>query len=61
MVSPQERHTRVGVVSAKGGERSIAGVEGVLSDRGMCDSSAIGGSAIADRGLAGLVSASRAL
>jgi hypothetical protein len=33
MVSPQERHTRVGVLSAKGGERSIAGVEGVRAIR----------------------------
>ena len=29
MVSPQERHTKVGVLPATGGERSMAGVEGV--------------------------------
>ena len=29
MVSPQEGHTRVGVLPGTGGERSMAGVEGV--------------------------------
>jgi hypothetical protein len=29
LVSPQEKHTMVGVLSRKGGERSMAGVEGV--------------------------------
>ena len=29
MVSPQERHTMVGVLLGAGGERSMAGVEGV--------------------------------
>jgi hypothetical protein len=29
MVSPQERHTMVGVLLGKGGERSMVGVEGV--------------------------------
>ena len=29
MVSPQERHTMVGVLPGTGGERSMAGVEGV--------------------------------
>ncbi len=29
MVSPQERHTEVGVLPGIGGERSMAGVEGV--------------------------------
>jgi len=29
MVSPQEKHTMVGVPSGTGGERSMAGVEGV--------------------------------
>ena len=29
MVSPQERHTAVGVLSGTGGERSMAGVEGL--------------------------------
>jgi hypothetical protein len=29
MVSPQERHTMVGVLLGTGGERSMAGVEGV--------------------------------
>jgi len=28
MVSPQEKHTMVGVLSRKGGERSMVGVEG---------------------------------
>jgi hypothetical protein len=43
MVSPQERHTMVGVLSRTGGERSMAGVEGVWY--GMCDSTETGGSA----------------
>ena len=43
MVSPQERHTMVGVLLGTGGERSMAGVEGVLY--GMCDSTETGGSA----------------
>ena len=29
MVSPQERHTKVGVLPGARGERSMAGVEGV--------------------------------
>ena len=29
MVSPQDRHTKVGVLPATGGERLMAGVEGV--------------------------------
>ena len=29
MVSPQERHSSIGVLSGTGGERSMAGVAGV--------------------------------
>jgi hypothetical protein len=29
MVSPQERHSSIGVLPGTGGERSVAGVEGV--------------------------------
>jgi hypothetical protein len=44
IVSPQERHTMVGLpVGGTGGERSMAGVEGVWY--GMCDSTETGGSA----------------
>ena len=35
MVSPQERHTRVGVLSIVAGERSTTGVEDVNSECGM--------------------------
>jgi hypothetical protein len=43
MVSPQERHTSDGVLFGTGGDRSIAGVEGMQFV--MCDSTETGGSA----------------
>ena len=43
MVSPQERHTKVGMSPGVVGERSMAGVEGVYCD--TCDSAGTGGSA----------------
>ena len=43
MVSPQERHTRAGVLSGTGGGRSMARVDGV--QHGMGHSTETGGSA----------------
>src|ERR1700692_2177656 len=43
MVSPQQGHTTVGVLSGTGGKRSMTGAGGV--SYGMCDSTKTGGSA----------------
>jgi hypothetical protein len=43
MVSPQQRHTRAGVLSSIQGKRPMVGIKGVLC--GTCDSTETGGSA----------------